>query len=176
MQKSVKVLCGLMLVSASQATCVQHYGSLTCGRGEVDKIHAAGLVVLQDTTVVHGVEVSGHLDASTSHFSTVHVQGAAAFTQCTIDKCCQIEGGVIARDTTFRGPIDIYTNQATLDNVRAQHINIHRNSKEPAVLWISGNSQIQGDIHVIPSGGTIKVGPQVHIVGSVTGATIVKGE
>jgi cytoskeletal protein CcmA (bactofilin family) len=176
MQQSKKVLWGLMLAGASHAACVQHYGSLTCGQGEVDSIHAAGQVVLQNTTVRQGVEVSGHLDAESAHLSTVHVQGAATLTQCTIDKSCRIEGSMMARDSTFRGTIDIYANQATLDNVQAQHIHMHHQGKTPPVLSISGNSHIQGDIAFTPSGGTIKVSPQAHIAGSVTGATIVKGD
>lgn len=176
MQQSAKLMWGLMLIGTTQATCVEHYGSLTCGRGEVDAIHTSGHVVLQDTTVLGDVTVSGHVDAESAHLSSVHVQGAAKFTQCTIGQSCQIEGSLVAYNTHFQGVVDIYANQATLENVRTQNINMHSNGKAPTVLSISGNSYIQGDIHIIPSGATIKIGPQVHIVGSITGATIVKGE
>ena len=176
MQKSTTLLWGLMLAGVTQAACVQQYGSLTCGSGEVDAVHASGHVVLKDTTVRQSVEVSGHMEAQSSHLPVVHVQGAVTFSQCTIAKSCRVEGGLVARDTSFAGPLDIYANQATLDNVHAEQINMHHDGRATTVLSITGNSHIRGDIHIVPSGATIKVGPQVQIVGSIIGATVIKGD
>jgi hypothetical protein len=87
--------------------CNQVFGSLHCGKGEVDVIDFRGLVLIDGTTVTRSVKVLGSTTASNARLNDTEIMGNSAFEYITATGKFNLTGSLAAEDITIYGEANI---------------------------------------------------------------------
>lgn len=170
---------GLMLVSVISAAhaevCKQTPGSVTCGKGTVDKLSGNGMVSVHGTTINGPTLINGMLTADDANFSALSVNGSITLTQCTINEFANIKGSLNASSTKFERSLDIYSSAIRFINSKINNnLQVHHIDNPKQEVYLDNNSEVGGDIIFDDGHGKVYIRGGSKIVGKVIGGEIVE--
>jgi hypothetical protein len=169
----------LMLASAVSVAhaevCKQTPGSVTCGKGTVDKLTGNGMVSVHGTTVNGPTLINGMLTADDANFSALNVNGSVSLTQCSINDFAEIKGSLNASSTKFERSLDIYSSTIRLINSKVNNaLQIHHTDNPKQEVYLDNNSEVGGDVIFDDGHGKVYIRGGSKIVGKVIGGEIVE--
>tara|TARA_B110000459_G_C16604261_1_gene492705 strand:- start:637 stop:1116 length:480 start_codon:yes stop_codon:yes gene_type:complete len=147
----------LLFFSSAYAACNKLPGTMICENGIEPAINANGNVILKHVHVTGDTTVKGQLFVENSKLLKLEIFG---FLQ--------------AQNTTFLGPVTIWSNQAKITGGSAKNIRISGNSAGQTSLILAGDLTVNGDISFSGDAGVVLVDNQVHLMGKVIGGVVKK--
>lgn len=170
-------LSALMLlgsVSTVQAeVCKQTPGSMTCGKGTVNKLIGNGMVSVKGTTVNGPTIVNGILVADDANFSSIDVNGSVSLMQCTVNEAAEIKGTLNASSTRFERSLDVYSSSIRFINSKITNsLQVHHNDNPKQEIFLDNNSEVGGDIVFEDGQGKVYLRGGSKIVGKIVGGEV----
>ncbi len=170
---SALILASVVSTSANAEVCKQAPGSVTCGKGTVDRLNGNGMVSVHSTTVNGPTFVNGMLTADDANFSALNVNGSVTLTQCTINDVADIKGSLNASSTKFERSLDVYSDTTRFINSKVNNnLQIHHTDHSTQEVYLDNNSEIGGDIIFDDGHGKVYIRGGSKIVGKVIGGEL----
>lgn len=169
----------LMLASvvslASAEVCKQTPGSVTCGKGTVDKLTGNGMISVHGTTVNGPTLINGMLTTNDANFSALNVNGSVSLTQCSINELAEIKGSLNASSTKFEHSLDIYSGAIRFINSKINNnLQVHHTDNLKQEIYLDNNSEVGGDIIFDDGHGKVYIRGGSKIGGKVIGGEIIE--
>jgi hypothetical protein len=159
---------------AFAGVCHAHPGNTVCEKGEVTEVTAYGSVLLNGTHVKEKTDISGSFVADNVELNYLIVKGQASIHSGLVKGSAEIFGSLDASKTTFKDDLLVYSTHVSLTDVDAKNITFGKSEPSSAQeLYLSGKTNISGDIRFEQENGVVYVAEGSHLSGNVIGGKII---
>lgn len=176
---SKKYLCSALLLTAiasvgSADVCKFLSGSVTCGEGTINGLSGNGAVIVHGTVIKGLTSVNGMLNAKNAEFNALHVNGSVEIDQCLVNDSSEIKGTLHASASKFLNSIEVYSNETKFfDSSVNGNLHINHSNHQKQIVYLSGNSEVSGDIIFDDGNGEVIVKGAAKISGKVVGGNLI---
>jgi len=154
----------------------QILGGGNYGAETLESLDVSGLAKLNGTTVINDLKITGTLIALYAHLNDFEIIGEANLTDTKVDKEASIIGSLQATRSIFLRNLNLLTQKAIFTNCKVQSLSIQQDSafKGKQTLELRQGTVVNGSIVFESGKGEILLYPGSRILGSVTGAKVIK--
>lgn len=171
---STLMLAGLVS-TANAEVCKQTPGSVTCGKGTINRLTGNGMVSVNGTTIDGPTTVNGMLTADDANFSSININGSVSLMQCTVNDIAEIKGSLKASSTKFEQSVDIYSNSIRFINSKINDsLKVHHTDNVKQEVYLDNNSEVGGDIIFDDGHGKVYIRGGSKIIGKIIGGELVE--
>lgn len=174
LKKIILSFMGFFLITSSFANEVcNKMGTFTlsCGKGTLYEMQAAGKVILNGTTVLDTIEIAGILNANEANLHKLIVFGQASLHHSIIKDETYINGILSAKHVNFYKKLTVSAYKTYLSNAHSRDIEISRKGGTQ-IVCIGANSVVDGNILFASNHGVVIIDKSSKINGRVFGAYI----
>lgn len=160
--------------TANADVCKEMPGSVTCGKGTVDRLTGNGMVSVNGTTIDGPTHVNGMLTADDASFGSLNVNGSVSLTQCTVNTGADIKGSLKASSSKFESSLDIYSVSTRLINSKVNNnLHVFHTDNQKQEVYLDNNSEVGGDVIFDDGHGKVYVRGGSKVIGNVIGGEII---
>lgn len=146
------------------------------GQESLESLQVSGLAKLHGTTITNMLQVTGSLIALYAHLNHVEITGEANFTDTHIENAGTIIGSIQAVRSTFDQNLTLLTQKAVFTNCKLKSLSIRQDAafKGKQLLELKQGTIVSGSITFEGGKGEILLYPGSQILGSITGAKVIR--
>ncbi|MAH61269.1 MAG: hypothetical protein CMF42_03160 [Legionellales bacterium] len=153
--------------------CTQHFGTTTCGPGQIQMLDVAGMVYIHDTTVIGETKINGTAHARNSQLNALELNGLGQFNQVLVKGAAKVVGYLEATQSQFN-QLTVVAEQLLLDQTEVGPIRIQSHAGQGPVIWLKNGSHVKGNICFEGDKGTVKLNGGASISGQVINGQIIE--
>lgn len=161
------------VVTVNAGVCNIIPGSVTCGKGTINKLSGYGVTAVHGTTVLGSTSINGTLSAEDASFSSLDVNGSVKLTQCTINEEANIRGSLTASSSKFEKILEVHSNVTRFINSKVNgDLHMGETSSKKQVVYLDNYSEVTGNIIFEDGNGEVILRGKSKIGGKVVGGKI----
>jgi cytoskeletal protein CcmA (bactofilin family) len=135
--------------------CAEASGNMTVGKVTLQCLKVIGTAKFEGTTLEGALNLTGPLEAKSTHFSSLKIMGNAILTDSTVTGIVKITGGLDAKNTIFLDKIVINGKSALFSHSTLKDIDIIAKARQKASITLEDESIVNGNITFTTGNGIV---------------------